>query len=171
MIYIAEATSSALTGHHTMNGRSGFTYLTLLAVIIAAGITLSSAGKFQHTIMRREKEAELLFRGDRIRRAVKAYHMSAPSKDQKQYPKQLDDLLADPRYPVKRRYIRKIYPDPMTEDGKWGVITDPKGGIRGVFSKSLAAPLKNAGFPPGYEQFEGAQTYSEWKFIYGHTGS
>jgi hypothetical protein len=36
----------------------------------------------------------------------------------------------------------------------------------GVFSLSEAEPLKRAGFPMKYKEFEGTARYSEWRFMY-----
>lgn len=51
------------------------------------------------------------------------------------YPKNLNDLLRDPRYLVTRRYIRKIYPDPVTNKD-FLLIFSAEGGICGVKSES-----------------------------------
>jgi hypothetical protein len=56
--------------------------------------------------------------------------------------------------------------DPMTEDGKWGIIYDGKGGVKGVFSKSRAEPLKTGNFPEIYKSFENKKKYNDWKFVY-----
>ena len=54
----------------------------------------------------------------------------------------------------------------MTEDGQWGMIMDAGGRIKGVFSKSNGKPLKAGNFPAGYEVFENAEKYSDWKFTH-----
>ncbi|WP_124327301.1 type IV pilus modification PilV family protein [Desulfonema ishimotonii] len=147
-----------------MNGRpgqGGFTYLTVMIMVVVAGIALNGAARYWQTTMKRAREAELLFRGDRIARGLFAW-----KKDGGTYPRRLEVLLKDPRVPGIRRYLRKIYPDPMTPDGEWGLITDQAGGIRGVFSKSGERPLKIGNFPPAYATFTGAQKYSAWRFVY-----
>ncbi len=63
------------------------------------------------------------------------------------------------------RYLRQLYPDPMT--GKeWGIVKAPTGGILGVYSLSDDKPFKTAGFKARDRAFEGAQKYSDWKFVY-----
>jgi hypothetical protein len=63
------------------------------------------------------------------------------------------------------RHLRKLFPDPMT--GKpFLVIKGADGGVQGVASASDVAPLKVAGFRVRDAIFEGAQKYSEWKFIH-----
>jgi len=61
--------------------------------------------------------------------------------------------------------VPKTTPDPIT--GKPFVyIKGADGGIQGVSSASDDAPLKVANFRVRDAIFEGAQKYSEWKFIH-----
>jgi type II secretory pathway pseudopilin PulG len=139
----------------------GFTYLAVLVLVVVMGIALSGTGQYWSTAMKRERETELLFRGDRIRRAIEAYHRFGG------WPKDLEELVKDRRVPVVRRFLRKIYRDPMAGDGNWVLIQGQGGGIRGVHSASDGVPLKTGNFPPGYEQFEAAETYADWRFVAG----
>jgi hypothetical protein len=45
-------------------------------------------------------------------------------------------------------------------------VKAPDGGILGVHSLSQEKPLKVAGFRVRDATFEGAQKYSEWKFVH-----
>jgi type II secretory pathway pseudopilin PulG len=139
----------------------GFTYLTALFVvaILAGGLALT--GEHWQSAVMREKEAELLFTGDQYRRAIQRYVLSGMG----QYPPTLEDLLKDPRRPTTERYLRRPYPDPVT-GGEWGIVKAPTGGILGVYSTSEEKPFKTAGFRPRDRAFEGAQKYSDWKFVY-----
>lgn len=154
-----------------MNGErgraeAGFTYLAVLAAVVVTGIALSGASQYWRILAQREREAELLFRGDRIRRAVEAYVRATPAGREDAYPKRLEDLLVDPRFPDIRKYLRKIYPDPMTPDGEWTLIPGPGGGLKGVASASEKKPFKTGNFPPPYEGFEQAEKYADWKFTF-----
>lgn len=143
----------------------GFTYLGLLILVVITGIALTSASRHWSTSARREKEAELLFRGDQIKKAIESYYNSAPGGQQK-YPRILQNLLKDNRHQIIKRHLRRIYQDPMTKDGEWKKILDKGGGIKGVHSKSIAKPLKTGGFTKEYKDFEDSEKYSDWKFIY-----
>ena len=147
-------------------GQRGFTYITALILVAVVGISLNVAGQCWSTKMKREKEKELLFYGDKIRQAIESYNTAKPDGKTPQYPGSLKDLLKDPRYPKVRRHLRKIYKDPMTSEGEWGYVLAPKGGIKGVFSKSKDTPLKTGLFPSPYEDFEKAETYADWKFVF-----
>ncbi len=143
----------------------GFTYIGLLIAIVVAGIGLAAVGPVSHTLQMRDKERELLFAGDQIRRAIGQYYEKSPG-GLKQFPKKLEDLLRDNRYPNVQRWLRRIYVDPMTAKTAWGLVELPGVGITGVYSLSEVAPLRTANFPALYKSFETAKKYSDWKFIY-----
>jgi hypothetical protein len=125
---------------------------------------LAIVGEVWETSARREKETELLFIGNQYRRAIGLFYEATPGTV-KRYPRELADLVQDPRQPGAQRHIRKLFPDPMT--GKeWQVVRGADGGIQGVHSASEAAPLKIAGFRVRDASFEGAQKYADWKFIH-----
>lgn len=154
-------------GGKVLSGKSGFTYIGALIVVVVMGISLSTASRYWSTVVKREKETELIFRGDQIRRAIESYCKTTPGGKKPEYPKSLKDLVKDPRFLTPRRHLRKSYRDPMTEEGRWGLVLDSKGGIKGVYSKSEKEPLKVRNFPSDYASlFEKAKKYSDWKFLY-----
>ena len=146
----------------------GFTYIAVLVMIIIMGIMLGVTGQSWQTIMQREREEELLFRGQQIKAAIEFWHGQRPGKPlAARSPhgplNDLKDLLKDPSSLQTVRYLRRLYTDPIT--GKeWNVTKDPVRGIVGVFSSSDDTPLKQANFPRGLEDFEGKTKYSDWKF-------
>ncbi len=140
--------------------QEGFTYLVVLLTIAIMGAGLALTGTVWHTEVRREKETELLFIGGEFRRAIKQYYQTGG-----QYPKRLEDLLKDPRQPATVRYLRKIYPDPITGKKDWGFARGPDNGIIAVYSLSDNTPLKTAGFTLADKDFEGKTKYSEWQFV------
>jgi type II secretory pathway pseudopilin PulG len=144
---------------------AGFTYAGILIAVALVGLSLAMTGEAWQTTVQRERERELLFAGDEIRRAITQYYESTPGTG-KQFPKSLDDLVRDSRYPTTRRYLRKVYPDPMTGQREWGLVKGPGDGIMGVYSLSRKTPLKRANFPPQYTAFEKAESYAAWLFAY-----
>jgi type II secretory pathway pseudopilin PulG len=139
----------------------GYTYLTLLFALAFMGAGLAAASSLWHTAQMREKERELLYVGDQYRKAIEAYYMQA-----KQYPRELTQLLRDQRVPGVRRYLRKLYRDPMTGKNDWGLVKAPDGGIAGVYSLSEEVPFKQANFTKDYAAFTGKAKYSDWKFAH-----
>lgn len=140
---------------------AGFTYLGLLFAIAILGITLATVGVVWSTQIRRDKEVELLFAGDQIRMAIGRYRTSGG-----QYPQALIDLLDDKHSAVPRRFLRRIFLDPMTNSADWELVLAPEGGIMGVASRSPGKPIKVAGFSAADASFEKAECYCDWKFIY-----
>lgn len=147
-----------------MKASEGFTYIGALILVVVVGIGLSTAGSFWSTVVKREREQELLFAGDQIRRAIDSYYKSTPGGRLFEYPRTLQDLLKDPRHPSTKRHLRRLYKNPMSKEGKWAFVYDSKMAIKGVFANSREAPLKKSRFPKGYEGFEKGSAYLEWKF-------
>ncbi len=153
-------------------GQKGFSYLFLLFFVAILGAGLAAISDVWVTSATRGREAELLFIGHQYRRAIARYHEGTPGA-QKQYPPRLEDLLLDPRFPDPRRYLRDIYPDPITGSPDWVLIKAPQGGIMGVASPSEVRPLKtadfsgaNAVFEPLADKLQDKLRYRDWEFIY-----
>ena len=143
----------------------GFTYLSLLVIVAITAGVLAAAGGLWSQAAQREKERELLFVGEQFRQAIALYYWRTPGGAH-QYPKSLEVLLDDKRWPVTQRWLRKVYRDPMTNTADWGIVEAPGGGIAGVYSKSEEPPIKSANFPARYSSFEEARNYGEWKFVF-----
>ena len=135
----------------------------LMIGVALLGIGLALIGQVWHSAVQREKEKELLFIGNEFRRAILSFHESSPGGVQR-YPRSLDELLEDRRFPTSQRHLRRLYRDPMTDSAKWGLATAPDGSIMGVFSLSEVAPRKISGFRSRDDSFAGARRYSDWKF-------
>jgi type II secretory pathway pseudopilin PulG len=132
----------------------GMTYIGLLLAIVLIGIATATLTPIWSTTVRRDKEAELLFRLGEYRRAIARYR-----QDHARYPSRLEDLLEDKTLLQVRRYLRRLYPDPMTGKADWKLETlvDKTGtvaGIRNLHSKSDAE---------GFLLIPGkGNRYSEW---------
>jgi type II secretory pathway pseudopilin PulG len=145
----------------------GFTYIALLVAITIIGITLGSAAKSWQNIAQRDKEEELLFRGNQYRLAIQSY---VNYQGRHQYPNSIEVLLKDERSPNGKRHLRQWYKDPMTGED-FELVRDMLHGnnITGVHSKSDKTPIKQAEFPPELQDFTGKTKYSEWQFVMGPT--
>jgi type II secretory pathway pseudopilin PulG len=146
-------------------GEGGFTYVALLIAIAVLGIGLAATGQVWSLASQREKEKELLFAGREFRNAITAYAKNTPGPVPR-YPVKLEDLLNDNRYPGVKRYLRRIYRDPMTGKAEWGLVQAPGGGIQGVYSLSTGKPIKVAGFDYEDRMLAGAATYADWRFFH-----
>ena len=138
-------------------------YLALLLAVAITSGALAAGATLWSQVQRRERERQLLWAGDQIRRAIVAYSQNGADQVSP-YPQTLQDLLLDPRSPARRRFLRQIYDDPMTRSTDWGLIRNPQGRIVGVYSRSDARPLKKGRFPAPYDDFELAASYADWRF-------
>ncbi len=141
---------------------AGFTYLGVLALIVLIGILLAAAGQVSSMTAQREREAQLLWVGHEYRAAIGRYWVR-----NRVFPQTLQELLGSaPDAPVQVRYLRRLYPDPMTNAVDWVLVPAPNGGILGVASRSKRAPLKTGNFDPADQDFATATTYGDWQFTF-----
>ncbi|UGQ48746.1 type II secretion system protein [Massilia endophytica] len=147
-----------------MPRQNGFSYVVVMFLLAISAVVAVRALENTALSERRDKEAELLWRGIAYRNAIKQYYENSPGSG-KAYPAKLENLLYDSRLVKPTRPLRKLYTDPMTDDD-WGLVLDASNAVIGVYSKSNVKPIKQAGFPPELATFTGAQRYSDWKFIY-----
>ena len=75
--------------------------------------------------------------------------------------------------PGARRYLRKIFVDPITGEAEWGIVWLNKGkgidgaggsGVAAVYSLSASKPLKQANFDTRFQCLENREHLSDWKF-------
>ena len=169
-----------------ISDEQGYLMVALLVAMSIMAIMMGAALPAWHTLAQREKEAELVFRGEQYARAIGLYqrrvaNAAAPSID----------------FLVEQRYLRKKYKDPITNDdfqvlssgaaslspgqvqsalqqsaGRAGAAAGAAGrgstlgpatgqsgvvgGIVGVTSKS---PLKSL------RLYNGRDTYNQWVFV------
>lgn len=111
----------------------------------------------------RQKEQELLYVGKLYQEAIKQYYLSG--EEENKYPAHLEDLLKDSRYIVIRRYIRQLYPDPLTNQDFLPIFS-AEGGICGVKSRSMKKPVKTFFKEEELRIFNNATGYQEWGFSF-----
>lgn len=166
-------------------GQSGYALLVVLLLLALVLVALSTAVPRFLTQGQREKEEELVFRGQQYRRAVGLFY-----KKYGRYPRSMDDLL---RF-NDRSFLRRAFPDPMTPEGKWRLIrVGPGGEFIGsvnrppLMGSSAAAPPPSPGgftegpstYPlagvasrslaPSVRVYQGRSYYYQWEFIYDPT--
>lgn len=153
----------------------------LLVGLNIMALLLTLAMPIWKTVVKREKEAELIWRGQQYARAITLFQRKYANA----FPPNVDILLNE-------RFLRKKYKDPMTKDGEFqlvyaanpGVAGAPgqiaqqgqpgrpagstpldggaqvpagaRGGIMGVVSKSTDASLR---------LYNGRSKYNEWAFV------
>jgi len=104
------------------SSETGHLLLALMIGLTVMAIFLTVVAQQWSSMVRRENEKELIFRGNQYSKAIKKYQMEHGGA----YPTRLEELVE--LGPRRLRYIRKLYKDPMAPDGKWGIlIADPSG--------------------------------------------
>lgn len=98
-----------------MKGRSrtdaGYAMAALLVGLAVMSVLLAMAMPVWRTMVKREKEEELIFRGRQYARAIELYQRKYANT----YPPSVDVLL-------EQKFLRRRYKDPMTEDGGFQVL-------------------------------------------------
>ena len=115
-----------------MNKKEGYILIILMVAVFILAIGFLLAAPIWRTQIQREKEEELIFRGKQYVEAVRLYQIKYPGS----FPKTFEELLEE-------RCLRKMYKDPMTENGEWNIILPYGGASRrreGATQKILVAP-------------------------------
>jgi type II secretory pathway pseudopilin PulG len=115
----------------------------LVSMAVMAVLMTVAMPAYRH-LARREKETELVFRGEQYARAIALYR----AKNGNNFPPSIDVL-------VQGKYLRKKYKDPMTKDGEFRLVPvgNPQGTPQG------GNPQGGPGQPPaGGRGPGGAQT-------------
>jgi hypothetical protein len=133
----------------------GYTLSVLLVMLVVLGtVTVHTSHLWAPTQINREREAELIYRGEHLARGIAAFRQKTG-----RYPTSLAEVDT-----MRPRLIRQIYKDPMTQKGEWTFIynvpTAPSGNneglpIVGLRSKSHSNSIK---------LYNNKSLHSEWEF-------
>ncbi len=181
---------SAISGR---DGRreGGYTLVAFVVTLAVMSIMMGVAVQVISFQARREKEAELIFRGQQYVEAIRLYKMKYG-----RYPNSLKEI-----WEAKPRVIRKKWKDPITDSWYWGIVHPGQeggkvgrggkgpGGSFGTPTPTVTPtpfPTPAPGTPPeqlpmevgpiigvfsvsgekSIKVWEGRTTYREWKFVY-----
>jgi type II secretory pathway pseudopilin PulG len=143
----------------TRPGRqAGYAMVALLVGLSIMAVVMAVAMPVWTHMARREREAELVFRGEQYKRAIALFQRrTGPGT----LPPDIDVL-------IEGRFLRKRFRDPMTggdfvliRQGQAGAVAPggpaATGGIVGVTSASAERSIR---------LYEGRNFYNEWQFIH-----
>lgn len=147
----------------------GVTYLLLLSLLALAGTALAQLGTQWQLAAQRDRETELLFRGQQITDALRRYQQATPA-DQPAGPSTLHELLDDRRGPVPRHHLRRLFVDPFTGQADWLLLRDGTGAIVGLHSRSTQAALRSHRLPVAVTNQRTAPTVGDWRFQIDSSG-
>jgi type II secretory pathway pseudopilin PulG len=135
--------------------QNGYTLLILLFAVSIVSIGLIVAVPVWQTQIQREKEEELIFRGNQYVEAVRLYQLKKPGT----FPSTLEEL-------VEEKCLRRLYKDPMTSHGEWnvilpyerGAITPPRQSRSSLRSPFQRTSQRRRGAMPGEGSARAGQT-------------
>ena len=171
-------------------GEAGFTMVLLVVIVAVMSILLTVAIQLASFQMQREKEAELIFRGEQYVEAIRLYRMRYG-----RYPMTLKEIWeADPKV------IRKKWKDPITDSESWGLVflgqegerirpgvpglptpspsptpeaapeeTSETGASAGEGGQQTVGPIigvRSTSCDPSIKVYQGRERYCDWKFIF-----
>jgi type II secretory pathway pseudopilin PulG len=99
-------------GRRAWRGPAGFTLVGVVVAIAILTILLAAVGPSIATILERDREQELVFRGKQYARAILAFQ-----KRYGRYPNDLEEMFKN-----RPRTIRRLWKDPMCNCDDWKVI-------------------------------------------------
>lgn len=102
---------------HSSGRPSGYVFIMLLLLLTVMAIGLMVAYPVLKTQIQREKEEELIFRGNQYVEAIRLYQAKNPGR----LPKSLKELY-------EKKFLRRLFPDPMVRGGDWDIILQSGGG-------------------------------------------
>lgn len=172
-----------------MRPQSGYALIVILLLLALVLISLSTAVRPVLTEAQRQKEEELIFRGDQYKRAIGRFYRKFG-----RYPLKIEELVRT----NDRNFLRRPFPDPMTPDGKWRILragpsgeiigsrleqkptakpssgqpVEPTGGAGGSSDTSsgpVNAPIIGVASNSTARSFrvrDGYQRYDQWEFVY-----
>ncbi len=95
-------------------GEHAYNLVVLVMAITVMNIMIAMALPATSQQLRRDKEEELIFRGLQYAEALRRFQL-----DNQRQPVRFDELMEDFGKP---RAIRRLWPNPMTEDGSWALL-------------------------------------------------
>lgn len=137
--------------------------LTCMVLIVVMGLAAGMATQSWTSLVQRNHEKELLFRGESYVRAIQSYYSTPPKGVAPEFPHDLEDLVLDRRGPANVRHLRQLYSDPLTGE-PFAVIRGEDGRIRGVRSTSSKTAFRTDA--ENLLVSMNGSTYQEWHFKY-----
>lgn len=152
----------------------GFILLMVLFLVVLLLIALAVAAPKVAVSIRRDKEIELIHRGEQYKRAIKLYYRKFGS-----YPTSIDQLLDTNNI----RFLRKRYTDPITGKDDWrliylgqakvppmGFFGQPLGGVSGTIPGAVNIGTPVAGGTTSGTSGFGASSFGS-SSAFGSSGS
>jgi hypothetical protein len=193
---IGKPNHNNLMGLQRQHGERGYAMAALLVSLAVMSVLMSAALPAWRHQAKREKEAELVFRGEQYVRAIRLWEMKMGPGTR---PPSFEML-------VQQKFLRKKYKDPMTEDGEFqplfagvnlpqqggpqagGPQAGRGGGARGAQPQPMPQQPGRGGIPTqrggggilgvvskskdaSIRIYKGGTHYNEWNFIFANAST
>ncbi len=159
----------------------GYALVALVVILAVMNVLVAAALPYWSQVMRRDREAELIFRGLQYAEAIRVFQLRF-----NRLPNTLDELIK-----VNPRSIRRLWADPMTDSGEWNLVrgetpggtsgggqdlargTAPSGrdarreDQRGTNRRQAPGPIigvQSKSDESGLREFIGTSEYGKWQF-------
>ena len=96
----------------TSGRRRGNVLLVAIVLVTLLSVMLAMVMRPIRTTSDRMKEQELIYRGEHLAAGIRRFYI-----DNGRFPFELEELIEG-----EKHYARKLYKDPMTEDGEWTLV-------------------------------------------------
>ena len=136
-------------------GERGYVLFGVLAGAALLGVGLLAAVELWSQLLKREAEAELVFRGEAIVRAIERFGEDRPGD----LPESLEEL-------VERRYLRKAWLDPVTRR-PFRLLRAPPAAAPGVRPGADPGPFPGAGPAAGLPDGRGMAAVRAGEIVAG----
>jgi len=142
--------------------------IVLIIAVSVLTVFLLMAVPLWETVLQREAEEELLFRGRQYVTAIGLY-----LKNHNNLHAQNFEILH------LEKFLRRLYPDPMTDDGRWDMVFQdnsgaaakllvvPAGQAKAYFSRAVLIGVCSTSAETGFREYRGKKKYNEWAFYFG----
>ncbi len=136
------------------SSEAGYNLVVLAVLITVMSIAVAAALPYWSSWARGQKEEELIFRGLQYAEAIRLFRVR-----QGRLPTALEELVE-----VEPRSIRQLWPNPMDEEGRWGLLMQgtPSNTGQGSRRAGSTSPANAGGAggvtavpPPNEEEGEG----------------
>jgi len=146
----------------------GYAMIALIIAISVLTVFLLMAVPLWETVLQRDAEEELIFRGRQYVMAIGLYL----KKHNNLYAQNFEILHLE-------KFLRRLYPDPMTADGRWDMVFQdnsgaaakllvvPAGQAKAYFNRAVLVGVCSASAETGFREYRGKKKYNEWAFYFG----
>jgi type II secretory pathway pseudopilin PulG len=149
-------------------GKKGYALLAAIIAINILAVLALAARSMWETESQLDLEDELLFRARQYKTAIEMYL----KKNINVYPRNLEVLY-------EKKFLRKLFKDPMTESGEWNIVM--RGGLGGkkglllvpeemvgeYVDKARIVGVCSTSTEEGIREYRGKKRYCEWAVYVG----